>query len=113
MSQTTRTKIYPSDAVPRIDHLHQPGGAPFRAYETLVDRIKAAITDEAEERTCVIVHTEHGPEAWYEHTLSPLEAAQRALEAQATALSQIRGRLPREGEAMTAEDVAQLRALLG
>lgn len=105
-------RIYPSARVPRIDHLHT-GRVPFRAYETLVDRIKVAIADEEEEKTCTIVHTLNGPEAWYDHTLSPIEQAEREKTEALDRLDRIKRLLPRTGEVMTADDMERLRAIVG
>lgn len=110
---TTRVRIYPSLAVERIEAIHRTDGVPFRAYETLVNRIKAAITDEQEEATCVIVHTADGPEAWYDHVLSPMERLQGDMAEMSFKLAQAERLLPRAGEAMTAEQVAALRVALG
>ena len=68
----TRIQVYPSARIAPIEQLHA-AEVPFRAYEVLIARIKAAIADEQEEQTCVIVQTPHGPEAWYQHTLTPAE----------------------------------------
>ncbi len=106
--------IYPTERLPSL--LAKSGrsptdGVPFRWLESLVQSIRAAITDDAEEATCMMYGTEHLV-AVFDHTLEPLEVAQRENEALrrriASALAIV------ENDGLTAEAKGKaLRDLLG
>lgn len=86
-------------------------GVPFRALEVLVEQIKAALPDEAEQKSCMAFGTEH-LRFQFDNHLTPNEELELNLQTLQERQREARGLLPREGEAMPPEVLARLRALL-
>lgn len=115
MATTKNRIISPSEQVPSL--LAKSGraatdGVPLRWLETLVKSSLAAIPTEAERNTALVFGTEHLI-VRYDDTLTPEEQTRDDLEEARNVLAEIKALLPREGEPLSAQALAQIRAHLG
>lgn len=101
-------QIYPSPAVPALDV--REGGVPYRWLEALVQNIKRTLNSEEEENSCRFHGMEH-LRATYDKTLSPLDQALKATATLEERLREIRGLLPRDGEAVPPDVLARIKQL--
>lgn len=110
----TRTlKVYPTERIPALQQGDNRKSVPFRWLSSLVEDIKRAIPDEAEQKTCMV----HGVDqltATYDHVLSPAEQAAERMDDLSKVLAEIRAALPRDGETLTMSpaQVAELKQRL-
>lgn len=86
-------------------------GVPFRALESLVQQIKAALPDEAEQKSCIAYGTE-ALRFEFDNHLTATEELELTLQALQERQREARGLLPRDGEALRPEELARLRQLL-
>lgn len=111
MSKTIRATLPIPSLLGRMGR-HPSDGVPFRALEVLVSDVKAALPDEAEQKTCTLYGTEH-LRLEYDNTLTPTEELSLRVQGLEEAQREARGLLPREGEQLRPEELARLRQLLG
>lgn len=86
-------------------------GVPFRALEALVEQIKAALPDEAEQKSCIAYGTE-ALRFEFDNHLTAAEELELNIQELQERQREARGLLPRYGETLRPEELARLRQLL-
>lgn len=107
--RTVAVQLYPGAISELQDQVH-PDGVPFRWLEALVENTQRLVA-ERDQASCLVQNV-NGLVVTYNKTLSPLEESQMQVAEFSELANQVRKLLPREGEAMTPEEVAALRAVL-